>query len=228
MSMTIGQRKKFKGKRNGNNNTNFKDKVLEAVSKELEIKQLVFGVAPGAAQTCQQASVAVVVYTTPAVAQGTDQGQRIGQKIMIKDIQIRGYVKAGTAAVQDARIIFVRDMQCNGAVPAASQIIAEVGATTGMNSPYNQNYDRRFHVLFDKRFSLNVDGGATDQAKQLEWIFTKNYVDGKGAIMKYTGASGAIATTQSGQIFGLFLTSVAGGASPPICFYDLAIRYTDA
>lgn len=202
--------------------------VRKELRKEIEIKQLTFAVSPGAALASQQASAATVNYVTPAIAQGSGQGQRVGNRIMLHDIELRGYVKAGAAAEQDCRMILFRDMQCNGAVPVAAEVLSEIAASTGCNADYNQDYRHRFKILYDKRFALHVVGGATDVAQQVMFQWKKRYPIDKGAALLYnsSAATGAIGTTQGGQLFALFLTSL--GAATPFFWFDLVIKYEDA
>lgn len=206
-----------------------KAEIAKAIRRDEEVKQLEFivdGTGGAPAQVFNRTGPSV--YITPAIAQGTDQGQRVGNKVMLRQICIRGLLQNGSATVPAlARIIFFRDLQCNGAVPPYADLLADVNAPSIVNSMYNQNFRTRFKVLYDKTFVLDNVGGATDQRIMKRFTFKKTYKPGKGALLKYAGTTGAIAQCQAGQIFALWLTDQAAGAQP-FAIYDVDIKYTDA
>lgn len=204
--------------------------VNRAIARSEELKQLGLAVEPGSAQVFQQASVAVCVYAMGAVAQGTTIGTRVGNKIMLKSIKCRGITNQGIAtSPQEGRIVFFRDLHCTGALPSTADILVDLDAETGVNGtiPLITN-SSRFKILYDKTFTYNAQGGSTNQLQTQKFQFKKIYKANKGPILRYNGTTGAIGQVQGGQIFALFLTSVAAGASPPTCWYDLYITFADA
>lgn len=92
--------------------------------------------------------------------QGTDYTNRIGRKIMLKSLYIRGIVASDVGVTmtspaitvaQQARMIIFCDNQPNGATPAVLDLLNN--ATTV--SQLNLNNRDRFKILVDKTFVLD-------------------------------------------------------------------------
>lgn len=90
---------------------------------------------------------------------GTDMTNRIGRKIMLKSVYVRGYVaqeasstiaSAGSAC-QLARCIILVDYQPNGSYPAITDILDTATSTSQLNL---DNRDR-FKILVDKQYSID-------------------------------------------------------------------------
>lgn len=100
------------------------------------------------------------------ISQGTDATTRIGRKIKMKSLQIRwtvstqlpatGLNPAGLVA-GDVRVLVVYDRQCNGVLPAVTDIL-QSGTVSCVTSPMNLNNRERFIVLVDKFFHLDPQG----------------------------------------------------------------------
>lgn len=108
--------------------------------------------------------VAISLFTPTQGAAGVN---RIGQKVLLKSIRIRGIVKNILTAVQGAlRIIVVYDKQANAALPAWADLITSVSAagaaTTGAYDGINMGNRERFIVLADEQLwtpSVTYTGG---------------------------------------------------------------------
>jgi len=96
-----------------------------------------------------------------AIQLGTDIGQRIGRKVMIKSVYVRGFVGVEQAIgtndnvqtpPQLCRMIILVDQQPNGAVPAATDILVSAHACSQLNLA---NRDR-FKILADKTYDLDM------------------------------------------------------------------------
>lgn len=177
-----------------------------------------------------------------ATSQGAAETNRIGRKIVLKSVMIRGYInqyQAGAAPINDfLRAILVYDRQPNGAAPVFSDIIQDVDqagttSSTSMSSLNISNSDR-FKVLRDWFWKVDVPGGATlVQAAQVSTdckeFSLKAYVPLNGLETHYNGTNGGtIADITSGSL----LLVTQGGASAANSQYRLTfvtrVRFTDA
>lgn len=93
------------------------------------------------------------------VATGTDFTDRIGRKIVLKSLYLRGIIKPVDNNVGNTlcRMLVVYDMQSNGAAPA----ITDVLKSSSPAAQLNMNNRDRFRVLIDKQFAL---GAVSDAA----------------------------------------------------------------
>lgn len=90
--------------------------------------------------------------------QGSDYTNRIGRKIVMKSLYIRGYTcpepstaGAGGSVAQQARMIIFMDNQPNGAAPAVTDLLNTATST----SQLNLNNRDRFKILRDQTFVLS-------------------------------------------------------------------------
>jgi len=103
---------------------------------------------------------------------GAALNQRVGRRISVMKVKVRGQVAIAQQAAQAAadsacqvRIILVQDMQTNAAQLTAAGLFNDAGtAATTLNSFQNPNNFGRFRVLKDKIFTLsnlNLAGSPT-------------------------------------------------------------------
>lgn len=102
-----------------------------------------------------------------AVAQGDAQNQRNGNKIIVKSLQINGFIVPKPLSAQASanrgvifRMIVYLDKQTNGSQNPANQLI-----TTGtylVNSVRNLEWSNRFRVLADTRIPITWDNSFND------------------------------------------------------------------
>lgn len=100
--------------------------------------------------------VAVSLFTP---VQGAAGFNRIGQKVTLKSLRVRGFVLNLATAVQGTgRIIIVYDKQANAALPNWADLITSISAagaaTTGAMDGINMANRERFIVLADEQFWL--------------------------------------------------------------------------
>lgn len=91
---------------------------------------------------------------------GAEIFQRVGRKIYMKSIQIKGWIYNKGTAIQDVgRILLVYDSQTNGAAPLIQNIINNMDgtyATDGL-SMVNLNNRQRFQIIRDHQITLPAD-----------------------------------------------------------------------
>lgn len=111
-----------------------------------------------------------------AVPQGATSFNRIGTKIVIKNItfsclfQLLGTIPASA----NVRYLIVYDAQPNGAFPAYTDILSN-NVTSGAThySGVNMSNRARFTILRDRQFTLDENGGNGSQYTAKEFIRTK-------------------------------------------------------
>lgn len=169
------------------------------------------------------------VFATPAnftalnvPVTGTDYFNRIGRKIYMKNVHIRGVVNnLATSTTQEmVRMLIVYDSQPNTAFPVIADILqnANVAAATSVSSDINLVNRERFTILRDKQIIVypvtNTAGALTNLTIPDPIAQTYNineFVKLKGLETTYNVTSGGtIADVTSGSL--LFVTFGASGA----------------
>jgi len=174
------------------------------------------------AQATYELSTTPTITLLNGVAQGTEFNTRIGRKITMKSIQIRGY-----AAIVDSpasgslnRVMLIYDTQPNGALPAASDVLNANTAT----SMLNLNNRDRFKVLMDKQFALgfysagNIASNASFNLKK----FKKLNHD-----VIFSGSTNLIGVMTSGVIFLLTVGTGVTGTATNKLVASFRIRFSD-
>lgn len=150
---------------------------------------------------------------------GPELYQRVGRKIYMKSIQIRGYVwNAATTTSSLGRVILLYDSQANGAAPVVADILSNMTlapATTGC-SMLNLNNRQRFSILKDVVMNLpsctNVAGVLTNGPSypdttgrfEINW-----FVKLRGLEAVFNNVNGGnIGDVASGSLFLMFITDV--------------------
>lgn len=178
-----------------------------------------FDIAPATYQVNTTGSITLLCVPVP----GTDYTNRIGRKIRIKSVYIRGIcglsaalttITTGVVAQgQLLRLIIFQDLQPNGAAPALADLLNNATA----NAQLNPNNRDRFRILKDKcwafgRFQWDTtatqayamtSGNSVAQVKcykklDLETVFN-------------AGTAGAIADINSGAIYMCWVGDQAAG-----------------
>lgn len=96
------------------------------------------------------------------VPQGTADNQRIGRKIVIKSIQLKGVALASPGALANygtvLYIYLLLDKQCNGAAALPTEIFTVNDASIALRNPDNS---QRFTVLKKWVVPFNIESGIT-------------------------------------------------------------------
>ncbi len=126
---------------------------------------------------------------------------RQGLQLTNRHLRLRVYLATGTSATR-TRIVLLIDRQPNGALPTAAQLFQQ--ATPGLEtvlSPRNQNFKKRFTILYDRLIPSNpVVAPTTLVAKSFRLKH----------ITRFTSANGGIADLDKGSLV-LFLTNDLNG-----------------
>lgn len=168
---------------------------------------------------------------------GPEIYQRIGRKIYMKSIHIRGHIFNSSTAQQDvARVLLIYDSQSNAGVPVLANILQDsnaAAASTGL-SHLNLVNRQRFKVLKDYQVTLpsvtntaNVLSNGPVLMDPIENTFNINWfvkLRGLETIFNATNG-GTSADISSGNI--LLVTVSASAGSTWNLAYSSRLRYYD-
>jgi len=168
---------------------------------------------------------------------GTTYNDRIGRRICIKSIYIRGMVgQEGSFTTitsplvsqgQLCRLIVVADMQPNGAVPALTDVLFEATSLAQLN-PNNRD---RFKILVDKQWAVGrliydtTNGIAA--LDNCQWP-VKKFKKLNLSTTYNGGNTGGIGDIATGALYMLWVGSESAGTDTDCAFFGTArIRYYD-
>lgn len=167
--------------------------------------------------------------------QGSDYTQRIGRKILLKSVYIRGFVtpqqavvpSAATASVaQQVRMILFVDSQPNGAAPAVTDLLN----TAHPASQLNLNNRDRFKVLRDEviNFGPLMPGVGTFAELGADLIGDVNVYKKLNLETIYNaGNAGTIADINSGALYMFWIGSVASNDQDSLARVSARVRFLD-
>lgn len=165
----------------------------------------------------------VPVYTLMnALAPGTGASQRVGQNVLIRSLELRGYLAAdgGAANSQTVRWLVLLDRQTNGAVPAAVTDFLNPGTVNGLRALTNR---KRFKILLDRTSVLSPF--TQDGAQSKFHIYMKFRRPIK--VEFNGGVAGTIADIATNSLFFVAMGTEAAGATDGLYAVTFRIRYTD-
>ena len=160
------------------------------------------------------------------VATGTDFTDRIGRKIILKSLQVQGWVQPidDSTGFALCRLLVVYDMQSNGAAPAITDILKS--ATSEAN--INLNNRDRFKILFDKRFMIGKVTNTTTQTYAASPTCFKVQLYRKLNLETlYNGTTNAVGSIATGAVYAWVIGNLGANAGG---FMTLStrIRFVDA
>lgn len=153
---------------------------------------------------------------------GTGASQRVGMKVTIKSVEIRGFTGcvAGTGVDQVHRWELFIDRQANGAA------LASIGQQLLANNTYAPRSliaRKRFKILRDKVYNINATGEAGSFRTFKAYLkFTR------GLVVEYNaGNAGTVADIVSNALYFYAVGSIAAGATAGNIYGYARIRYVD-
>jgi len=160
------------------------------------------------------------------LAQGTGPSQRVGRKVQLRAVHIRGSITLqGTdipVVSSRIRLILGVDTQTNGAAFSASDLI------TGsfMDGYRNLANSSRFRVWKELKYALNPNSynSSTDESLGKIWNFTMNHRC--SLPLEFLGSTGDLSETKSYSVF-LLCFSEANDPITTITFTS-RMRYNDS
>jgi len=174
------------------------------------------------------------------IQQGAGIPNRIGNKIALKSLRIRGAIEltgnGGTPPPQNARFMVVYDRQVNNAYPAVNNILSNI--TTGniisagdYLSSINPAFYDRYIVLCDKLFILGSNAlGSTDQGPtEMKQYVLDEFIKLKGLEVQYSTSTGGapIADVTTGALYMIGFGDQSNGAEPYYMNMRTRLRFYD-
>lgn len=167
---------------------------------------------------------------------GADFNQRIGRKILLKSVYIRGRVAIEAAigltvnstSPQQGRMIIFADLQPNGAAPAVTDLLVEATPS----SQLNLNNRDRFKVYSDQLFAFDAYLNSTTlNEARCAWNRTvyniKKYKKINLETIFNATNGGTIADINSGALYMFWIGSVAAGTADINAILSTRVRYSD-
>jgi len=150
---------------------------------------------------------------------GTTENNRIGSKIAIKRLALRGFCAAtpATGVDQVHRVVLVKDLACEGAAPAIGDILSTINT---YSFPVGETA-WRFTILWDRTFDLNASaesGTIRSFSVDLPLSFTEFF---------NPSTAGTIADVQSGALWLIVIGSSAAGATAGSVNFNTLVEFLD-
>lgn len=145
------------------------------------------------------------------IAQGDTLQQRVGQRVMLTNLLIRGQVASGsTTATALATLIIVYDRQPQGALPAITDVL-----DASISNSF-QRVDFRDRFFLCARWDFNLTGNSVTPATGGENIrLDFNVALRKPATYDQTATTGAIGTIRTGALYAITVGNNAAGTTAP-------------
>lgn len=162
------------------------------------------------------------------VATGTDYTNRIGRKVNITAVQMRGFAALAdaTAGPTLTRIMLVWDMQPNGALALVTDVLNAALPDSFMNL----NNRDRFRVLYDKQFVFGATTNVATQAyAQAPSVMNLNVYKRCNQPVTFSGTTAAIGSMETGAL--LLVTvgdQTAASTAGANAYLTFRMRFTDA
>lgn len=228
-------KRKFVGSRYGvKRRPPFKGRASRMIEKGLDLYRLYKGVSPYAATVLKglygvvnsemkyvdssQTGVSISntggLYSLSVMAQGDTQETRQGQKILAKDLLLRGSLQVNASATSTrVRMIIGVDKMGNGAYPTTTDILDSASVYAPLDIDDSQG---RFVILYDRLYNLETDGKDSVAFK----IYKKLDFH-----IAFKGTTATEADIGKNYIWILFLTDEA--VNTPTVSYIARMKYYD-
>lgn len=177
-------------------------------------------------QATYQADTTGTVTLLNGIATGTDFTNRIGRKVNIKSLYIKGWLaNTGTTTVNTmCRLVVVYDSQSNGAAPAITDVFKAANGTSHLNL---DNRDR-FKVLYDKHYALAaVNNTATQAYAGSPTVYPVKLFRKLNLEEQFNGIAATVGSISTGAIYMLTFSS-ANPAGGGVFILSTRIRFQDS
>lgn len=157
------------------------------------------------------------------IAQGASVNQRVGKKVALKSLQIRGVAINDTAAtVNDVAVIIVYDRRPTGSLPAITDVLDTANAA----SFNNDSNSGRFKII--KRMDFVLTGNSTTPATGNEAMNLDCFIplNGLPAVFKAAG-TGAIGDIEEGALYCITVGTNAAGTADANAGMGFRTRFVD-
>lgn len=166
---------------------------------------------------------------------GSDFTNRIGRKITLRSVQVKGQIAldlaiapgVGNSPAQLVRFMIINDMQPNGTLAT----IADILLAANPAAPLNLNFRDRFRIITDRIFNLGpllLDDTATQSyAAVANPSATINVYRRLNDNVVFNTSTGAIADITTGALLLVMIGNVASGAGESLAQLIARVRFAD-
>lgn len=178
-------------------------------------------------------STTAVLTLVNGVALGSDNFNRIGRKVFMKSLQVRGSIRPSTTPTvsEYMRCFVVYDRQTNGAAPAYADIMSmttSAGATSATSESLpNEANKNRFVILKDYQFDFSGTPGnnmTTNDTQVINW-----FIPLKNCVTHYLGTTAAVGSMTTGSLYFVTISrALAIGATEWQFTGAFRLRYTES
>lgn len=163
------------------------------------------------------------------MANGTDFTDRIGRRVNVVSVQVRGYFipdyTTPPCQPQMARLMIVEDLQTNGVIATPADILQAVTVSSFMNL----NNRDRFRVLREEIMTIGAFSNVATQSYAAgNQIVPINIYAKCNIPVCFEGTSAAIGSISSGAIYVFLIGNVAAGANDGVAQLSCRVRFIDA
>ena len=172
-----------------------------------------------AAYACDTTGTLTLLTVIP---QGVSVNQRVGKKIALTSVQLRGNLIAGTTGTtSDVAVLIVYDRR-----PSAATAITDILKTISSNALNNDDNTGRFKIL--RRWDMSTTGNATTPATGNEIKEFSQYfkVPALPVIYKALG-TGAIADHEEGALYMVTVGNTVAGTTSSSLQTTIRVRFQD-
>lgn len=162
-----------------------------------------------AAYQCDSTGSVTLIAT---IAQGASVNQRVGKKVLLKSLQMRGTLGSNTTTtIADTAWLVVYDKRPQGALPTVSDILVSASS----NAFNNDANSGRFSIV--RRSDQVCIGNATTPATGKEAYDVSEYIklNGRQTVYKAAG-TGAIGDIEEGALYFVTIGTSVGTAAANI------------
>lgn len=196
--------------------------------------------------------VQAVISTTGTVTtlNGTEEGagmwNRVGRKIMLKNLRIRGLLTQSgtvTGVGEYLRAMVIYDRQPNGSTPALTDILLGYGydgtpsSTVSSFNNINMNNSERFRILRDYHWSIPNNSQSTTATAPIGAMSIIDYNNDRtqiddfiklgGLEAQYKSSTGSVADITTGHLFVLTVGNLPAANAGYTLTFSARLRFTD-
>jgi len=172
-----------------------------------------------AGYNCDTTGSIALIGTIP---QGTSVQERVGKKVILKSIQMRGRVETNAAATAiDCAVLIVYDKRPTGSLPA----VADVLVSASPNAFNNDVNSGRFRIL--RRYDFVLVGSAANAYTEASMKDASDYFKvNRPEIFKAAG-TGAIGDIEEGAVYVVTVGGLAAGTGAATATLAFRTRFID-
>lgn len=157
------------------------------------------------------------------IAQGTSVNQRVGKRVVLKSLQIRGAAQQGSTAIyNDCAVMIVYDRRPTGSLPAITAILN----TANSNSFNNDANSGRFKIVRRWDFCLSGNGATPATGNEIKDMSQFVPLNDLPLVFK-AATTGDIADIDEGALYVVTVGATAAGTAAAVANLGFRTRFID-